>query len=198
MKKTITICLLAVTLLVGGMGADAKTTRKKSSTKASTSVSQSNTFGINSFLEKKSGEWDIKSDNNIEATLVRLGFEEEPVAITPSTSRPIIEDEAGDYTTPQGCYCDDSTTFCEDIHFYEKDGIQVSLIYSSYLGSEPWFDSVLILFPSKEKRNSFINGAPGMGFKKIDSETYILCKGRCINLNLIGERTLLMCQDEAY
>lgn len=38
MKKLITICLLVITLLVGGMTADAKTSKKKSSSSASSSV----------------------------------------------------------------------------------------------------------------------------------------------------------------
>ena len=40
MKKIITICLLVVTLLVGGMTAEAKTTKKKSSKKSSQTVAK--------------------------------------------------------------------------------------------------------------------------------------------------------------
>lgn len=196
MKKVITICMLIVSLIAGGMTMDAKTTKKKSSHKTSASASQSNTFGIKSFLEKNAGEWDIKPDNKIEATLSKLGFTKTPVSYM--SSRPVVKDENGNYITPQGCYCDGSTTFCVSIAYYEKDGVQVSILYSSYNGNGPWFDSVMIVFPSAEKRSSFLNQATGMGFKKVDASSYDLCKGRCIGLNLIGSRTIMMCQDEAY
>ena len=197
MKKLATILMLVAVLFIGGTSVDAKTTKKKSTHKSTTTSTQSNTFGIKTFLVKEYGEWNIKSEKKIGDTLEKLGFIEEPVAIDRS-SRPIIEDEYGDYITPNGCYCDNSTTFCVDIGYYEKNDIQVSIIYSSYLGNGPWFDSVMIIFPSKEKRMNFIKEAVGMGFKKTDSSTYYLCKGRCIGLSLIGDRTIMMCQDEAY
>ena len=198
MKRIITLSLLIVTLLAGGMTMDAKTTKKKTAHKSSTTTSQSNTFGIKSFLVKNYGEWDIKSEKRIGETLEKLGFTEEPVAIDPYSSRPIVEDEWGDYITPQGCYCDEATTYCVDIGYFEKNEMQVFIIYSSYLGNGPWFDSVMIIFPSKEKRMKFVNEAVGMGFKKFDSNSYILSKGRDIQLSLIGNRTIMMCQDEAY
>ena len=198
MKKVITICLIAVSLLVGGITMEAKTAKKKAKAKTSSTASQSNSFGIKSFLVKNSGEWDIKSEKKVGDTLEKLGFTEEPVAIDPSSSRPIIEDENGDYITPSGCYCDEWTSFCVDICYYEKNGTQVSIIYSSYLENDPWFDSIMIIFPSKEKRMNFVNEAIGMGFKKFDNNHYILSKGRDIHLNLIGNRTVMLCQDEAY
>ena len=66
MKKLITICLLVVTLLVGGMTMDAKTTKKKSkgsSSKQSSSVFANFTYDGNSWGLKKNGDVVSKMHN---------------------------------------------------------------------------------------------------------------------------------------
>ena len=57
MKKVITICLLVVTLLVGGMTMDAKTTKKKGKAR----TAQTSSSNINNLLDQYESAVDILS-----------------------------------------------------------------------------------------------------------------------------------------
>ena len=74
MKKIITICLLAFTILAGGTTMDAKTTKKKAKAKTQTALYSSNKFGLMSFLEHYNKYWNLKSEEKIFQTLSKYGF----------------------------------------------------------------------------------------------------------------------------
>lgn len=77
MKKIITICLLVITLLAGGMTAEAKTTKKKG--KARTTQSNKSTVDGSSKLDydtffSDQGGFEFKNMMEIESALYKAGF----------------------------------------------------------------------------------------------------------------------------
>ena len=75
MKKIITICLLAITLLMGGMALDAKTT--KETAKTSQSRKRSSSFTVKSFMEKAFRGYQLKDLKPIKSILTSNGYKYE-------------------------------------------------------------------------------------------------------------------------
>lgn len=73
MKKIITICLLVITLLVGGMTLDAKTTKKSAKTSQSRK-SSSSSFTVNSFIKGTYNGYELKSLKQIKSLLTSNGY----------------------------------------------------------------------------------------------------------------------------
>ena len=200
MKKVITICLLIVALLTGGMIAEAKTTKKKSKAKTQQVLHSSNRFGLMSFIEKYYRYWNLKSEEKIIQSLYKSGFTKKPLN-TQKTTVPIFLDENGKLVTPKGMWDDAIGSHCTGCERFVKDNTNVYILYSANfphgVPGSPFFDSLIVVFPSVDDFENFISDAKKIGFKKIEDDEYILCKDICININVIGQRTIQMTQDEA-
>lgn len=73
MKKIITISLLVVTLLLGVMTLEAKTTKKRASTRTTT-TSTYKEFGPDIFLKKGKYSYSMSFKSDIRNSLSKLGF----------------------------------------------------------------------------------------------------------------------------
>ena len=168
MKKIITICLIVVTLLVGGMTATAKTTTtSRHSTAKSKSSSRTSGLTINDFCHKVGSQYLFK--DNLPSIIESLGFK--------LVSSKRYQDDT--ITT------EDIFVLCES-KTYKKGGITIvleSAIEEGYLGN----GSMTIKFSSSAEKKNFLKSATSIGFKKAKSNFYQWGKdyesGICIFVN---------------
>lgn len=198
MKKIITICLMIVTLLAGGMSMEAKTTKKRSKAKTTQTSKKSSTsiFGIKTFLEGSGREWMMKPSYDLKKSLLNMGFTIQPSRYD-SNNLPAIDDENGNLlTVGKESYPNRGEYGLNHIVHYEKDGINVYSLYYSANNNDtsfPYDEEVLIVFPNEADLDRFINGNSTLKFKRANKDDvdadYISSDGRFF-INLIGRRTL--------
>ena len=79
MKKLITICLLAMTLIAGGMTMDAKTTKKKSKVKTTQTAKKGHSLSVETFFKCENPQYKLywyKDLSKIESAMKKLGYME--------------------------------------------------------------------------------------------------------------------------
>ena len=178
MKKAITICLLAVSLLAGGMAMDAKTPGGKATAKTSKTHSQSGAFTLTCLLHKENRSgFMFNSDSKIEAALKKAGFS--------LKSKNVTRGEIADGT-------EGDTSPGKIIDFvYTKKGITVE--WTSYVYDEapnnPYKDRIVINFSDSAAKDSFIKSVKSNGYK-LDYGTYV-DPNRTIDIKVEGNKVIL-------
>lgn len=181
MKKIITTCLLVVTLLLGGISLEAKTTRSNTSHKTSRSSSQSGAFSITSLLHKETNYgttgFRFNSDANIEAALEKAGFSLKSKNVTKGE----IEDGTDGDTAPGKIIN----------YVYSKKGITVE--WSSYAYDEApndlYKDAIKIKFSDNHAKDAFIKSMKTNGYRK-EYEIY-RDAGNMIHIEVKGNTVIL-------
>lgn len=74
MKKIFTICLLAVTLLAGGIKAEVKTTKNSKSINGRTSKRSSGSYSVSGFIQITRTGYALKSLKEVKSILTSNGF----------------------------------------------------------------------------------------------------------------------------
>ena len=181
MKKVITICLLVVTLLLGGISSEAKTTRSNTSHKTSRSASKSGAFSITSLLHKETYHgttWFMfNSDSNIEAALKKAGFSLKSKNVTKG------EVEVG---------TEGDTAPGKIINYvYSKKGVTIewtSFAIDDYPNSFGK-DAIKIKFSDNDAKNAFIKSMKSNGYRK-EYGTYTDA-GDTIHIEVKGNTVIL-------
>lgn len=79
MKKVITICLLVATLFVGGITADAKTTKKNTKARTTQTGKKGGSLSVDTFLKCENSQYKLywyKDLSKIKAALKDLGYKD--------------------------------------------------------------------------------------------------------------------------
>lgn len=153
MKKFITTCLLVVSLLLGGISLEAKTTRSNTSR----SASQSGAFSLTSLLHKETHYgttgFMFNSDSKIEAALKKAGFSLKSKNVT----RDQIDSGSEGDTAPGKIIK----------YVYSKRGITVK--WTSYVYDESpkdlYKDTIEINFSDNDAKEAFIKSLKSNGYR---------------------------------
>ena len=164
MKKTITICLLVVTLLAGGMTMDAKTPAKKSKART-TSVSGQTVFSPNLIFKKINSAWQINP--NLMKDLKKIGFTEHGT----NYGGAFLETSDG------------SEIECS-ANIFIKGGI--TLEYLVPIDTSYVMEGVKLSL-SEDEQKKFLDNAKKMGFKGNIRNGYITLEGGRAGSCLISE-----------
>lgn len=163
MKKIITIGLLVMIFLAGGMTMEAKTTKKKAKARTSQSTSKSS-FNLKNILNLYDNLNFTSSLNSIQDNLnkgvAKFGFE------------PDME-----YETEYQMESPDGETWMEDaMHFaYFKGETYINFTILYYKENRKHLKEITITFPSTKDLNSFITASQsslGKSLKKYDNNFY--------------------------
>lgn len=141
MKKVITVCLVIITLFVGGMTVDAKTTKKKS--KATTTQTGKNgiSLKVETFLKCENPQYKLywyRDLSEIETTMKKLGYAY------------IGEEDAGDYELEDGELVPMVTIG------FQKGSTEVYVYKNEH---NDWIRYIGIKFGSSSEESSFIKAA---------------------------------------
>lgn len=157
MKKILTISFLVITILMGGMTMEAKTTKKNSKAKTTQKAGQSSssTLGIMTFCVKgdKYVGPGAKSVNEMISALKKLGFKYEE---SYNSTVQQYDEEDDEY------YDEDAK-----VEVYSNKGVTASIYIRIYNGQKEmnnWPYQVDLMFDSTSQENNFISTVKANGF----------------------------------